>query len=418
MSTTFPSRCANVSLSVRLPQFECTGDILGNFGNLTDFGRGLGSIPGQLGGIVDCVTADLREQIEQAIETFTSTIRTILKALNISIPDPIFGTLTLPEFEFELRLRELWTNFKFYLFEKLIDILSKIPPLNIIIDLLKVPIPFLEGVYLTDVFTAEGRARIQKAITDKLDSIMAALGMPWDLSFTGKLTLESAGMAVQNIINRIYSEIQKKISNIIWNVLNMIPNSLGRAVKRLWERLGFPLLPAFFVLDFDAIFDSIWQGVVDAFDNAVDRMKAMIERILEFNVLSLLKSILGPFWDIIKSLWTFGTTIKEMLKLSQVEWNLTVPEINFSRIMQAVQDLFNRIPTMIFELWLQLIKPFLDAASRIIAALKPLLDLIPFTFCSFINLAAAPILGIGGLVRDILPPGISIQTFNPPPLLT
>jgi hypothetical protein len=403
---------------VRLPQFECTGDILGNFGNLTDFGRGLGSIPGQLGGIVDCVTADLREQIEQAIETFTSTIRTILKALNISIPDPIFGTLTLPEFEFELRLRELWTNFKFYLFEKLIDILSKIPPLNIIIDLLKVPIPFLEGVYLTDVFTAEGRARIQKAITDKLDSIMAALGMPWDLSFTGKLTLESAGMAVQNIINRIYSEIQKKISNIIWNVLNMIPNSLGRAVKRLWERLGFPLLPAFFVLDFDAIFDSIWQGVVDAFDNAVDRMKAMIERILEFNVLSLLKSILGPFWDIIKSLWTFGTTIKEMLKLSQVEWNLTVPEINFSRIMQAVQDLFNRIPTMIFELWLQLIKPFLDAASRIIAALKPLLDLIPFTFCSFINLAAAPILGIGGLVRDILPPGISIQTFNPPPLLT
>ncbi len=418
MSTTLPSRCANVSLSVRLPQFECTGDILGNFGNLTDFGRGLGSIPGQLGGIVDCVTADLREQIEQAIETFTSTIRTILKALNISIPDPIFGTLTLPEFEFELRLRELWTNFKFYLFEKLIDILSKIPPLNIIIDLLKVPIPFLEGVYLTDVFTAEGRARIQKAITDKLDSIMAALGMPWDLSFTGKLTLESAGMAVQNIINRIYSEIQKKISNIIWNVLNMIPNSLGRAVKRLWERLGFPLLPAFFVLDFDAIFDSIWQGVVDAFDNAVDRMKAMIERILEFNVLSLLKSILGPFWDIIKSLWTFGTTIKEMLKLSQVEWNLTVPEINFSRIMQAVQDLFNRIPTMIFELWLQLIKPFLDAASRIIAALKPLLDLIPFTFCSFINLAAAPILGIGGLVRDILPPGISIQTFNPPPLLT
>lgn len=411
------SRCVNVQLSVKLPEFKCTDDILGNFGNLTDFGRGLGSIPGQLGSIVDCVTADLRAQIEQAIQTFTDTMRAIMKALNISIPDPIFGTITLPEFEFELRMRELWTNFKLYLYQKLIDILSQIPGLEFILNLLKVPIPFLEGVYLIDVFTAEGRARIQKAITDRLKQITDALGMPWDLSFTGKLTLESAGMAVQNIINRIYSEIQKMLSNVIWNALNMIPN-LTAVIKKIWDALKLPLLPAFFVIDFDAIFDSIWQGVVDTFDNAVDRMKAMIERILEFNVLNLLKSILGPFWDFIKKLWTFGTTIRDMLKLSEVEWNLTLPEINFSRIMQAVQDLFARIPTMIFELWLQLIKPFLDAIKKILAPIEELLKYIPFTFCSFINLAAAPVLGIGGLVRDILPPGISIEVVNPPPLLS
>ncbi len=411
------SRCVNVQLQVNLPTFQCTGDILGNLGNLTDFGRGLGSIPAQLGSIVDCVSADLRAQIEAAIKTFTDTMRAILKALNIRIPDPIFGTIEIPEFEFELRFYALWSDFKFYLYEKLIDILSRLPGLNFILELLKVPIPFLQGVYLTDVFTTEGRARIAQAVRDRLDSIAEALGMPWDLSFTGKLTLNSPDFAFENILRRIYAQASKMISQIIWNVLNFIPTQLGRLVKQIWDRLGFPLLPAFFEIDFYAIFTSIWESVVNTFDNAVDRMRAMIEGILNFNILNLLKSILGPFWNFIKNLWTFGATIRDMLKLSDAEWSLELPEINFARVMQAVQDLFNRIPTMIFELWLQLIKPFLDAIKRFFAPIQLLLDLIPFTFCSFINLVASPILGIGALVRDILPPDIQIITVNPPPAL-
>jgi len=409
------SRCANVQLSVNLPKFECTDDIMGNFGNLTDFGRGLGSIPGQLGSIVDCVTEDLRAQIEKALKTYTDTIRAIMKAININIPDPIWDTIEVPEFEFELRMRALWTDFKLYLFEKLIDILSKIPGLSFILNLLKVPIPFLEGVYLLDVFTPEGRARIEKAVRDKLDSITKALGMPWDLSFTGELTLKSPEFAIQNILNRIYSEIQKMISKIIWNVLNLIPN-LTAVIKKIWQALKLPMLPTFFVPDFDEIFKNIWDGVVDAFDNAVDRMKAMIDRMLNFSLKDLLMKAFGSILKLIP--WPFGWTIKELLKLSQVEWNLTLPEINFSRIMQAIQDLFNRIPTLIFELWLQLIKPFLDAIKKILAPIEELLKLIPFTFCSFINLAAKPILGMGGVVKDILPPGITINTVNPPPLLT
>lgn len=406
------SRCVNIQLSVNLPTFECTDDILGNLGNLTDFGRGLGSIPGQLGSIVDCVASDLRAQIEAAIKTFTDAIQAIMKAINISIPDPIFGTITIPEFEFDLRFRALWTEFKLYLYEKMIDLLSQLPGLGFILDLINVPIPFLSGVKLLDVFTAEGRARIAQAVRDQIASVAEALGMPWNLTFTGELSLESLDFAVQNILNRIYSEISRMLSGIIWNALNLIPN-LTQAVKIIWDRLGFPLLPNFFVPDFNALFDSLWQGVVDTFDNAVDRMNAMIDRILNFNLQDMLMGAFGSILNLIP--WPFGWTIRELLKLSEVEWSLTLPEINFSRIMQAVQDLFNRIPTMIFELWLQLIKPFLDAIKNILGPIAELLKYIPFTFCSFISLVAAPILGMGALVRDILPPEISIQTVNPPP---
>ena len=419
------SRCVNVQLSVNLPEFKCTDDILGNFGNLTDFGRALGSIPAQLGNIVDCVSEDLQRQIEQAIQPYIDTIRAIMKALNIRIPDPIFGTIEIPEFEFELRLTALWTDFKFYLYEKLIDILSRIPGLSFILNLLKVPIPFLEGVYLIDVFTEEGRARIAKAVRDRLDQVAEALGMPWDFSFTGKLTLESPDFAFQNILRRVYSMVSKMISNIIYNALTIIPKILfdigGKLIRQLWEALKLPFLPILAlleaVLDFKKLFTNFWEAVVEEFDNAVDRMEAMIERILNFNILELLKPILGPLWKAIEKLWTFGATIREMLKLSDEEWNLTLPEIKFARIMQAVQDLFDRIPTMIFELWLQIIKPVLDAIKKILAPIEELLKYIPFTFCSFINLAAKPILGMGGVVGDLLPPGITIEIVNPLPAL-
>jgi len=417
----------NVQLSVNLPEFKCTDDILGNFGNLTDFGRALGSIPGQLGAIVDCVAEDLRKQIEEAIQPFIDAIRAIMKALNIRIPDPIYETIEAPELEFEHRMTELWSDFKFYLYEKLIDILDailKFFKLDWLLSLFKVPIPFLEGVYLIDVFTEEGRARIAKAVKDRREAITDELGMPWDLSFTGKQTLESKDLSTQSILRRIYSQASKMINNIIYNVLMIIPNILGDIVKKIWEALKLPLLPLLSLIEqafnFKELFTSIWEDVVEEFDNAVDRMEAMIERILEFNVFKLLEKLLeplGPIWEAIKKLWKFGSTVREMLKPSEEEGNLELPENRFSKIMQAVQDLFDRIPGMIFELWLEIIRPFLEAVNKVFAIFKPLLDLIPFTFCSFIRLAAAPVLGIAGVVRDILPPGIEIVIVNPLPAL-
>jgi hypothetical protein len=413
---------------VKLPTFECSPDILGNFGNLTDFGRALGSIPGQLGAIVDCVAEDLRKQIEEAIKPYLDTIRAIMKVLNLRIPDPIFGTIEIPEFEFELRLAELWSDFKFYLYEKLIEIIRgilKFLGFERLLNILKTPIPFLEGVYLIDVFTEEGRARIAKAVRDRLDQVAEALGMPWDLSFTGKLTLESPDFAVQNILRRVYSMVRKMIGDIIYNLLNLIPKllfDLGDFVKKLWDALKLPFMPLLSLIqdafNFKKLFTNIWESVVEEFDNAVDRMEAMIERILNFNILDVLKLILPKvFWEAIKKLWIFGDTVRKMLKMSDEEWNLTLPEIKFARIMQAVQDLFDRIPTMLFELWLQIIKPFLEAINKVFAIFKPLLDLIPFTFCAFIRLFAAPVLGIAGVVRDMLPPGITIEVVNPLPAL-
>lgn len=412
MSGSIFTRCANTSLTVNLPTFQCTDDIMGNLGNLTDFGRALGSIPAQLGGIVDCVAEELQQQISASIDSLLATLRRIMGALNFSLPDPLFSTIQLPEYEFDIRLRALWNEFKLYLHQKLIDILSKIPGLSFIFNLLKVPIPFLSGVYLTDVFTAEGRARIFGAVRARIDTIKQALGMPWNLEFDGDLTLNMPDFDVINIINRIFSEIQKMLSNIIWTALNFI-TKLTKPIEQIWKLLGFPLLPTFTVPSFDQIFGAIWTGLQNLGLSVYERMQRAMDALLNFNLKDLLQASFGAILSRIP--WPFPWKIGDILKLTGFNWNLTLPEIDFSRVTQAVQDLFNRIPTLIFELWMQLVKPFFNAIQKLLAGIQELLQYIPFTFCSFVRLAATPILGLAANVQNIIPSDISILTFNPVP---
>lgn len=404
------SRCVNVSLNINVPSFDCTNDIMGNLGNLSDFGRGLGSIPAQLGAIVDCVGTQLQQQIGAAIEGLLKSLRSIMSVINFSLPDPLFKTIELPEFEFDLRMRALWSEFKLYFQQKMLDILSRIPGLNFIRNLLNVPIPFLSGVYLKDVFTAEGRAKIFAAITNQLDRIQAALGLPWSWEFTGTLTLKMPDFNVINIMNRIFSEIQKALSNIIWTALNAI-TKLTKPIEQIWKLLGFPLLPTFTVPSFSQLFNSIWNRLTALGLGIVEKMQRTIDALLNFNLKDLLTQAFGTILSRIP--WPFPWKIADILKLTGFNWNLTLPEIDFSRITQAIQELFNRIPTLIFELWLQLVKPFFKAIEKLLAGITELLKYIPFTFCSFINLAAKPVLSMAANVTKLIPGGITTTTFTP-----
>ena len=415
MSTTLPSRCANVSLSVRLPQLDCTNNTLGDFGNLSDFGRGLGSIPGQLGGIVDCVAADVRAQIEQSIDSLTSTLRTIFAAINTTVPTPLFENLEAPEIELEMRTSSMWQEFKLYLQTALYNILSKIPGLEFITNLINVPIPFLTGVKLLDVFTPEGRARIRAAVGDRLDAVSSALGLPWDATLDGDLGLNMPEVRRETIIRRIFSEIETMLTNVLASAVRVI-NTLTAPIRRIWSRLGFPNLPDLTSINFEDLFNSIWDGIKDQAISARDKLQRTMDALLDFDIGDYLESTFG---SILKRIpWPFPTRMRELVGIvttvteegTSTAGNLTIPEWDFSRVIRAVQGVLARLPGMILELFLQLIRPFLEAIEGLLGGIAELLKYIPFTMCTFLNLVAAPLLGITGVVRSILPEGIAVNT--------
>lgn len=411
---TIPSRCAQVSLNVRLPQLECTPDTLGNWGNLSEWGRGLGSMPGQLGNVAYCVAADVRAQIERTVDTLTRTLRQIFETINTTVPTPLFENLDAPEIEMEQRTSSLWQEFKLFWQTTVYNILAQIPGLEFITNLINVPIPFLTGVRLLDVFTTEGRARIRAAVSDRLDVVSDQLGLPWDHTLNGELTLNMPEVRRETIIRRIFSAIETMLTNVLAAAVRVI-NTLTEPIRRIWNQLGFPSLPDLIALNFEELFQSIWTGIKDLAISVTDKLKRAVDALLDFDVGDYLRSAFGSILDRIP--WPFPTRMRELVRLvSTVSTdgstpsvsNLNMPEWDFSRVIRAVQGVLARLPGLILELFLQLIRPFLEAIEGLLSGITELLKWIPFTFCSFLNLVAAPLLSLGNTLGGVMPPSIPL----------
>ena len=404
--------CEGIALGIKLPTLECTDGIHPNFGNLVDFGRGIGSLPGQLARMADCVTAEVAAKIQKAIDSLTKLFNSIFGSYPWSASTPLYKNIKIPEYEMELKMRALFHEFKIYVMMKLLNILAKF-----IGPILNIPIPFLSGCVLGDLLTPKGRAKIKDAIAKKIDSISKALGLPWDMTYDGKLGINSIEMRVQMILTRIYQEIQDLLSNLLFKALEILLRPINAIIKTVLG-IALPIITEIKKLfNFESLFKSIWDKVKDLAISIEEKLKKVIDFFLNFDIAALLKKILGPLYR----LWKFGTKLKDLLKISDSEWNVKSPEAKFERIMQAVKGFFTNIVTMIYEIFLSAVKAAIKAITDIakklmepiIGFLNAIFKYIPFTFCTFLHLVAAPLLGVGNLVKGLLPPEIKVEPFVP-----
>ena len=395
MSGSLPTFCNQIELKVTLPSLKCDESILPDLGNLSDFGRQLGSIPGQLGRMAACVAEQQLAALRAAIEQILEALETVFGEFPWSVPSPPWANIQAPEWDMELKMSALFQEFKIYLITRLLEIIASVIPLQ----WLNIPIPFVPGCVVGDLLTAEGRAKIRQTISDQLDAIAAALGMPWDLSFSGELGIENIEARAQMIVSRIYSEIIKTLNNILHAALATVI----QVFNEIWKKLGLPALVALLSIDFEAMFESIWNQVKDLAISMAEKLEMVINFFLDLDLKDLIEAALGA----IANLWPFATRVRELLEsiggLLDREYNLESPEIRFTRIMNSVKALFENLATMIIEIWLQAVTAFIQQV------LAPLLQYIPFTMCTFLNLVAAPLFALPQAVGALIPPPIQVE---------
>ena len=397
--------CEGIALGIKLPTLECTDGIHPNFGNLVDFGRGLGSLPGQLARMADCVTAEIAAKIQKAIDA-------LMKLFDSIFGSSLFNGIKIPEFDLELKLRELFHEFKIFLLMKLLNILS-----HFIGPILNIPIPFLSGCVLGDLLTPEGRAKIRAAIAKDIDAISKALGLPWKFTFSGEFGLDALEFRIQSILTRIYHQIQDLLTNLLFKALDLLLRPINAIIKSVIG-IALPIITEIKKLfDFEKLFESIWNKVKDLAISIEEKLQKIIDFFLNFDISALLKKILGPLYR----LWKFGTKLFNLLKFSDHDWNIISFEIKFERVMQAVKAFFTNVVTMIYEIFLSAVRAAIKAISDIakhlmdpiIGFLNAIFKYIPFTFCTFLHLVAAPFLGVGALVKGLIPPEIKVEPFVP-----
>ena len=385
--------CANLSLSITLPTLECTNDILPNFGNLVDFGRSLGSIPAQLAQMGLCAVGDVARKIQAAIDKMLKLFDDLFKGFPWEISTPVFDFLKNAEEEFELRMRALFTEFKIYVLMKLCDIIRRLIPLNF----LKIPIPFLKGCTVGDMLTPEGRAKIKKAVVDNVDKIAKTLGDFYDWAYSGIFGEKNKERKVQTVLAKIYSETEKSLTKALTAAFRALINKF----RKIWQSLGLPSLPDLSYLSFEKMFSAIWTSVKDLAISVQEKMQKVIDYFLNFDIGAYIKKAFGKLLSWIP--WPFKTKVKDLLQLTEKKFKFESKESTFNRIMTAVNDLFAKLVTMMTELWMKIVKAFFRAIG-----LDFLLRYIPFTFCMFLKLVAAPLFSIGTLIKNLLPVEIKI----------
>lgn len=398
--------CANVALAVKFPNFECTDSILPNFQNLIDFGTGLGSLPGQLARIAHCSIATTYEKIQKAIDSLLKLFDSVFGTTLGSVNNPVFSDkLKIPEISMAERMKSLFKDFKMYLELNVLSILSKIIPG---LSFLKIPLPFLPNCTIGDLLSAEGRQKIRNAIAARVDAIADALGLPWNITFSGELGIKNAELKAQTVINRVWSAFHKNLLSLIEGGFKALVR-LTDPIRKIWQALRLPDIPSLISLNFEDLFKTVWDTIKNTVRSLNEKMQYMIDFFLNFDLKAFLDKAFGGLLKFIK--WPFPTKVKDLLKLKDADQgkNLKSVETTFSRIMDGVKELFEQIPALIMELWMQLVKGFFNAILRFVPLIRELLKFIPFTFCTFIGLVLSPILGLGGAVAGLIPAGITVQ---------
>jgi hypothetical protein len=347
---------------------DCQGSLLPQLGPLIHSFRSIGSIPGQLEAYATSLHFQLPSLgiIESDIESYVgkyrsqalglrNTLEGLLQAIGT---ESVSSIIKIPELDWEYAARSLVSDYKIYVQLKMLALIDSILPTGF----LSLPIPFLSGFTIQDLLSPTGRLRIKSSILSKIPSFGSDC---IDHLFTGKFSLNIPEFHAHEVFQHIMLKVQELLTNTLFTVFT----SLISKFQSIWDALQLPSIPTFAAFDVNSIILGMIQS---AEKSATNQLNGLINSVLGIGI---------PILGNVQSLLNFPD--ESLYKIRSAEARL-------ASIIYGAKDLAIKMPMYLLETWLAKITDFLKAIG-----LSSLLQYIPFTFCSFLNLVAAPVMNLG-----------------------
>ena len=363
---------------ITVPPLECPKVILPTKGDLVNMFSQLANLPAQL------ITAGQEEAAKQ-IQDILDEVRSLL-----SIYDPKFDGLSIPEIEWEIMITRLVQDYPMYVQQKILELISKLVPIDFVIPVLGLKIDILK------IFTPEGVEDIKKQLTgmtedmnNKIQALKDDLTLsPGDLQkelqklaelraeitdkfwamlpesyklFGGDFGLSSIELKVETI----WSYIRSKLNGGMTGLLADAFKALIKLFKIPWDLLGLPDIPLPLP---DLNVESILQAIIDAWKKKVEQGKATYADLIE----ELEKVKLAGF---------------DLLSLigGKIEESIETAERKIERLMEAARDFGANWPRYLLVKWMEIVTKFFETIG-----LGALVEWITFTFCDFLNILGFP----------------------------
>lgn len=354
---------------LKAPILECTGELMPNVPNMTDFFKQLGTLPAvlslQLAELPVCISLALWDNIESLLIKPLDATEDLLGALSPTLPSQTSNSVRDRPEEWRRRADDLQENYKLYFMLGLIELLGSFAS-----HILKILLPLIPDCTVGDLISSEGRQRIRQAIIKNLKSLISIIPEPFRSLCEGKFGILSPEEVLRNFISYWISEVKKIIQNPLYGVFTF----LIKKFKKIWDSLKLPNIPAILSLDAPSIIMSLIQPYMSSMD-----ISGMVTSLLSIQI---------P---------VIGLTLGKLLGIKGIEdlslGSIVSPQAIFARLCTRLSNIFQDIVSIILEEWIQKVKKFLDKIG-----LGAIFSLVPLTFCKFLKLLLPSLFSLGSTV--------------------
>lgn len=363
---------------ITVPPIECPKVILPTKADLVNMFSQLANLPAQL-------IAAGQEEVAKQIQDILDEVRSLL-----SIYDPKFDGLSIPEIEWEIMITRLVQDYPMYVQQKILELISKLVPINFKIPVLGLSIDILK------IFTAEGIDDIKKQLSGmsddmkaqiqalKDDASLSAADLQKELQKLAELRAEITDKfwamlpesyklfggdfglsSIELKVETIWSYIRSKLNGGMTGLLADAFKALIKLFKIPWDLLGLPDIPLPLP---DLNVESILQAIIDAWKKKVEEGKA-------------------TYADLIEELEKVKLVGFDLLSLigGKIEESIETAERKIERLMEAARDFGANWPRYLLVKWMEIVTKFFETIG-----LGALVEWITFTFCDFLNILGFP----------------------------
>ena len=302
------------------------------------------------------------EKEAQELRDLLEGIEKILGSFPMSISDPVFPTITVPEIEWERRITAMIQEYHLFVQVKIMEIVNTVLPISF-----SVPIMGL-SIDVVKLFTDPNyKAILKSQISANVDSFYALIPDTYKV-FDGTYGLEVNDFKAEAVWNYIMSQLNK-------GALGILHGAFGGLIDKfsaIWSALGLPALPALTDLNVEALIQARIQAIEEQIKN-LDPTDIDAAEALRREGLAALEKISLVGYSLMDLLGGEPNDFVESL------------EKRMDRFKTRLRDFGEEWPEFLIKEWMQKVTAFFEAIG-----LGALVQWITFTFCDFLKLIGLP----------------------------
>ncbi len=201
----------------------------------------------------------------QKVRDILDDIESVLGNFPVSISKPVFGTLEIPEVEWEKRINAMIEEYHLFIQAKFMEIINNVLPISFAVP---VP-PFGISVDVVKLFSDPAyKGTIKQQFVDEVETFYPMLPDIYK-SFDGTYGLESADMKAEAVWEYVMTQLNK-------GALGILHGAFGGLIDKfseIWDALGLPSLPGLTNLNVQSIIEGMISSIEDQIKSAPDDLK-------------------------------------------------------------------------------------------------------------------------------------------------